>query len=81
MAFPDRMKINGEIIYKTQSSEDKKYNVPESMVYEKMIHELAKCYHQCKKYIEENYNEIDFWEMLCFDNLDNNRQIYESKKK
>lgn len=40
------------------------------MTYEYMIHSLAKCYNQCKKHIEENYYETDFWEMLCFENLE-----------
>ena len=35
-----------------------------------MIHSLAKCYNQCKKHIEETYTETDFWEMLCFENLE-----------
>jgi len=38
------------------------------MTYEYMIHQLAKCFTQCKKHIEENYTEIDFWEMICFEN-------------
>jgi len=43
------------------------------MFYEYMIHSLAKCYNQCKKHIENNYTEVDFWEMLCFENNEMNK--------
>lgn len=37
-----------------------------------MIHSLAKCFNQCKKHIEINYDEIDYWEMVCFEKINNN---------
>jgi len=49
---------------------------PKEMKYEYMIHQLAKCYGQCKKYIADNYTEIDFFEYMCFTNLENAQEKY-----
>ena len=35
-----------------------------------MTYELSKIYGQCKYYVAKNYKETDFWEMLCFENLE-----------
>jgi hypothetical protein len=51
------------------------------MFYEKMIHELSKAYGQCKYHIAKNYRETDFWEMLCFENLEGAKLKYNSNKK
>ena len=51
------------------------------MLYEKMIHELSKMYGQCKFYVAKNYKETDFWEMICFENLEGGKQKYNLNKK
>ena len=57
------------------------FQVPVQMLYEKMIHELSKMYGQCKYYITKNYKETDFWEMICFENLEGAKQKYNLNKK
>jgi len=57
------------------------FEVPTQMIYEKMIHELSKAYGQCKYHIAKNYKETDFWEMLCFENLEGAKLKYNSNKK
>lgn len=57
------------------------FEVPTQMIYEKMIHELSKMYGQCKYYIAKNYRETDFWEMLCFENLEGAKMKYNTNKK
>lgn len=57
------------------------YDVPEEMIYEKMITVLAKAFSQCKYYVAEKYTETDFWELLCFENLDTEIQNQLSKPK
>lgn len=49
---------------------------PKEMKYEYMIHRLAKAYGQCKYYVADNYTERDFFEMLCFNNLDTEQQKF-----
>ena len=69
-SFPDKFKKDSKGNPLPRSPEEKKFDIPEEMTYEFMIHSLAKCYNQCKKHIEESYTETDFWEMLCFENLE-----------
>lgn len=57
------------------------FQVPIQMIYEKMIHEIAKAYGQCKYYIGKNYRETDFWEMICFENLEGEKNKYNANKK
>ncbi|HUX60003.1 MAG TPA: hypothetical protein VMV32_01725 [Ignavibacteriaceae bacterium] len=57
------------------------FRIPAQMNYEKMIHELAKIYGQCKYHIANTYRETDFWEMLCFENLEGAKTKYKMEKK
>lgn len=57
------------------------FQVPNEMFYEKMIHELSKMYGQCKYYVAKTYTEIDYWEMLCFENLEGAKMKYQTKNK
>ena len=54
--------------FRKQESIPPMFRVPDEMLYEQMIHELATHYGQCKYHIAHNYTEIDFWEMICFEN-------------
>jgi len=36
-----------------------------------MIHTIAKTYGQCKFEVEEKYTELDFWELMYFEMLNN----------
>ena len=57
------------------------FRIPAQMFYEKQIHELSKMYSQCKYYVAKTYTEIDYWEMLCFENLEGAKNKYNLKSK
>lgn len=38
---------------------------PEKFKYEKMIHYLGEHYGQCKRHIETQYTEYDYWIYFC----------------
>lgn len=51
------------------------YNVPDIMQYSYMIHMLSKTY-GISRYEAGQHREVDFWEMLAFENLDKAKEEY-----
>ena len=49
----------------------KKNKLHEDLTIENMIHTIAKTYGQCKYEVEEKYTEMDFWELIYFELLNN----------
>ncbi|MBK9404804.1 MAG: hypothetical protein IPN57_09760 [Ignavibacteria bacterium] len=50
---------------------NKKNKLHEDLTIENMIHVIAKTYGQCKFEVEEKYTELDFWELMYFEMLNN----------
>ena len=49
----------------------KKNKLHEDLTIENMIHTIAKTYGQCRFEVEEKYTEMDFWELIYFELLNN----------
>lgn len=55
-------------------------NIPDEMIYSYMMHRISKQY-AISKFEAGMYCEVDFWEMLMFENLDNKKEEYLSNQK